>query len=85
MLFKEVNMNKYFMSQALEQAKKAKEIGEVPIGAVIVKNERIIARGFNERESLKNDLIRAKIYYYYHKHNKKYYYYDFNYNIIYLN
>ena len=61
MLFKEVNMNKYFMSQALEQAKKAKEIGEVPIGAVIVKNERIIARGFNERESLKNPLAHAEI------------------------
>lgn len=42
-------------------------------------------RIITERESLKNDLIRAKIYYYYHKHNKKYYYYDFNYNIIYLN
>lgn len=42
-------------------------------------------RIITERESLKNDLIRAKIYYYYHKHHRKYYYYDFNYNIIYLN
>lgn len=42
-------------------------------------------RIITERESLKNDLIRAKIYYYYHKHYRKYYYYDFNYNIIYLN
>lgn len=38
-----------------------------------------------EREQLRNDLIKAKIYYYYHKKTKKYYYYDFNYNIIYLN
>lgn len=38
-----------------------------------------------ERNQLKNDLERAKIYYYYHKKHKKYYYYDYNYNIIYLN
>ena len=61
MLFKEVNMDKYFMSQALEQAKNAKEIGEVPIGAVIVKNGKIIARGFNKREILKNPLAHAEI------------------------
>ena len=42
-------------------------------------------RIITEREGLKNDLIRAKIYYYYHKHHRRYYYYDFNYNIIYLN
>lgn len=42
-------------------------------------------RIITEREQLKNDLIRAKIYYYYHKHHRRYYYYDYNYNIIYLN
>lgn len=38
-----------------------------------------------ERESLKNDLIRAKIYWYYHNNYRRYYYFDFNWNIIYLN
>ncbi|MGL4451186.1 MAG: hypothetical protein ACRCTZ_08360 [Sarcina sp.] len=38
-----------------------------------------------EREQLKNDLIRAKIYWYYHDGHRRYYYYDFSWNIIYLN
>ena len=42
----------YFMKKALEQAKRAANIGEVPVGAVIVKDGRIIARGYNRRESL---------------------------------
>lgn len=41
------------MKLALKEANKAKAIDEVPIGAVIVKNEKIIARGFNHRESKK--------------------------------
>jgi len=43
------NLNK-FMLAALEQAKKAALIDEVPIGAVIVFKNRIIARAFNKRE-----------------------------------
>ena len=54
-------MDEYFMKQALDQAKKAKEIGEVPIGAIIVKNEKIISKSFNKRESLKNPLAHAEI------------------------
>ena len=41
----------YFMHQALLEAKKAERIDEVPIGCVIVQNDKIIARGFNHRES----------------------------------
>ena len=41
----------YFMSLALKEAKKALEIDEVPIGCVIVKNDKVIARGFNHREN----------------------------------
>ena len=41
----------YFMRLALKEANKAKEIDEVPIGCVIVKNDKIIARGFNHREN----------------------------------
>ncbi|GAP03352.1 tRNA-adenosine deaminase [Fructobacillus pseudoficulneus] len=41
----------YFMGIALAEAKRAEEIGEVPIGAVIVKNGQIIATGSNRRET----------------------------------
>ncbi len=39
-----------FMKKALNQAKKAYDIGEVPIGAVIVKDGKVISRGYNKRE-----------------------------------
>ena len=46
-------MNKY-MKEAIKEAKKAEKIGEMPIGAVIVLNEKIISRGYNKKESLKD-------------------------------
>ena len=39
------------MIEALKEAKKAFELGEVPIGAVIVKDNKIISRAFNKKES----------------------------------
>lgn len=54
-------MDKYFMNLALDQANKARDLGEVPIGAVIVKDEKIIAYGYNKREILKNPLAHAEI------------------------
>lgn len=39
-----------FMNIAIEQAKKAAELGEVPVGAVIVKDGEVIARGHNTKE-----------------------------------
>ena len=39
-----------FMKEALKQAKKAYEKGEIPVGAIIVKNNKIIAREYNEKE-----------------------------------
>ena len=48
--------NEYFMNEALKEAKKAYKIGEVPIGAVIVLDDKIIARGYNKRE-VKNQVI----------------------------
>ena len=39
-----------FMLEALKEAQLAYEIGEVPVGAVVVQNEQIIGRGHNERE-----------------------------------
>lgn len=43
-------MDKYYMSLAIEEAKKAAEEGEVPVGAVIVRNGEVIASSHNLRE-----------------------------------
>ncbi len=52
--------NKY-MRRALTLAQNCKNEGEVPVGAVIVKNGEIIAEGVNRRESNKNALCHAEI------------------------
>lgn len=54
-------MNKEFMKEALKLAKIASEEGEVPVGAVIVKDGKIVARGKNEREKKQNALSHAEI------------------------
>ncbi len=43
-------MNEYFMMEALKEAQKAYDMEEIPIGAVIVKDGKIIGRGFNQKE-----------------------------------
>ena len=50
-----------YMKQALRQAKKAYDINEVPIGCVIVYDNKIIARGYNKRNSVKSTLAHAEI------------------------
>lgn len=50
-----------FMKSALKEAEKAEKINETPIGAVIVKDGKIIARGYNKRETKKNALMHAEI------------------------
>jgi len=50
-----------YMKEALKEAKKAEKIGEVPIGAVIVKDDKIIARAHNLRETKMNSLKHAEI------------------------
>lgn len=54
-------MREKFMKAALGQAKKAIKYDETPIGAVIVKDGVIIARGYNKREIRKNSLCHAEI------------------------
>lgn len=49
------------MREALEEAKKAYSIYEVPVGAIIVYNGQIIGRGYNKRESLKDPTAHAEI------------------------
>lgn len=51
----------YYMLKALEQAKKAYKKNEVPVGAVIVNNNKIIASAFNKRETRQNALYHAEI------------------------
>jgi tRNA(adenine34) deaminase len=51
----------YFMRLALEEAKVAFQEGEVPVGAVIVKNSKVIARAHNSRESSKDPTGHAEI------------------------
>ena len=50
-----------FMRMALEQAKIAGEMGEVPIGAVVVKDGEVISTGYNLREINKNSLCHAEL------------------------
>ncbi|MGN0106756.1 MAG: tRNA adenosine(34) deaminase TadA [Hominilimicola sp.] len=54
-------MNEKFMREAIKQAQKAAAICETPIGAVIVQDGKIIARGYNKRETRKNALLHAEI------------------------
>lgn len=50
-----------YMREAIKQAKKAYRINEVPIGCVIVFEDKIIARAYNKRNTKKNTLAHAEI------------------------
>lgn len=50
-----------YMKEAMRQAKKAWALMEVPIGCVIVQNDKIIARGYNRRNTDKNTLSHAEL------------------------
>lgn len=52
----------YFMKKAYLQALKAKDLGEVPVGAVIVKDGKIISRAYNKREKDKDAVSHAELY-----------------------
>ncbi len=51
----------YFMKEALKEARKGLEKGEVPVGAVIVCNDKIVARSHNEVETLQDPTAHAEI------------------------
>ena len=51
----------YYMNMALEEAQKALELQEVPIGAVIVKDGEVIARGYNLRETNQSAVAHAEL------------------------
>ena len=56
-----MNQHEKYMKDALKQAKKAYALGEVPIGCVIVYQDKIIGRGYNRRNTDKNTLSHAEI------------------------
>lgn len=51
----------YFMERALMQAKTAFRHGEVPVGAVVVKDGKVISRGYNRRESDRDPTAHAEL------------------------
>ncbi len=50
-----------YMKEAIKQAKKAEKVGDVPIGCVIVHEDKIIARGYNKRNAKKTTLAHAEL------------------------
>ncbi|MBQ1689244.1 MAG: tRNA adenosine(34) deaminase TadA [Lachnospiraceae bacterium] len=56
-----IQIHEKFMKEALKQAKKAYQIGEAPIGCVIVQDGKIIARGYNQRNKKHNTLAHAEL------------------------
>jgi tRNA(adenine34) deaminase len=57
----DLHSDQYFMGEALRQALKAYEAEEVPVGAVVVRNGRIIARAYNQVELLKDATAHAEM------------------------
>lgn len=53
--------NNDYMQLAIDEAKKASDEGEIPIGAILVKGNEILGRAYNTRESTKNPLHHAEI------------------------
>ena len=54
-------MNKKYMKIAIMQAKKALKNNEVPVGAVIIKDNKIISKAYNKKEKTKNSTKHAEI------------------------
>lgn len=55
------SLDEFFMRQALKEAQKAFDADEVPVGAVIVSNDRVIARAHNQVELLKDATAHAEM------------------------
>ena len=55
------NGDEFFMRQALDEARKAFNKGEVPIGAVVVYGDRIVGRGHNLTETLADPTAHAEM------------------------
>ena len=53
--------DEYFMKIAIKEALKAEALNEIPVGCIITKDNKIIARGYNKRENDNNSLAHAEI------------------------
>ncbi len=53
--------DQFYMEVALAEAKEAGTRGEVPVGAVVVRGDQIVGRGFNRREELQDPLSHAEL------------------------
>ena len=53
--------HRYWMEYALKEAQKAFELGEIPVGAIIVYKGQIIAKGYNQVETLKDATAHAEM------------------------
>ncbi len=58
---KTLNDDSFYMLEALVEAQKAYDMGEVPVGCVIVHNDEIIARSFNQRETTQHVFAHAEM------------------------
>lgn len=56
-----MDKDKFFMLEALKQAKKAFDDDEVPVGSVLVHDNKVIARGYNQVEKLKDATAHAEM------------------------
>lgn len=56
-----INTDEYYMKEALRQARLAFDKGEIPIGAVVVWNDKIISRGHNQVELLNDSTAHAEM------------------------
>lgn len=56
-----LTIDEKYMKEAMKQAKKALKAGDVPIGCVIVHEDKIIARGYNKRNAKKTTLAHAEL------------------------
>lgn len=54
-------MEKYYMKEALKLAMKAFDEDEIPVGAIVVKNNKIIGCGYNQKEKNNNPLKHAEL------------------------
>jgi tRNA(adenine34) deaminase len=59
--FIDLSSDHYFMGEALRQAARAYEAEEVPVGAVVVRQNKIIARAFNQVETLRDATAHAEM------------------------
>lgn len=54
-------MDQYYMNEAIKESKKAIKKGEVPIGCVVVFENKIIGRGYNKKENRNDSTMHAEI------------------------